>query len=77
MHVLGHNSSILACMQLYPRKGRSLIVEHSFGAMIVHIRHILFELCLMEKKKEVMEKKKEEEEQQQQNQNFRIQFSRL
>ena len=50
--VLGHNLLILARMQLQPRKGRSLIVENSFGVRIVRIYHMLLELCLMEKKKE-------------------------
>ena len=35
-----------------PRKGRSLIVVHSFGVQIVRIHGILFELCMREKKKE-------------------------
>ena len=71
MRVLGHNLSILAHIQPYPRKGRSLIVEHSFCVQIVRIRRILFELCLMEKKKEEEEERKKEE----QNRNFRIRFS--
>ena len=54
--VFGHNLSILVCMQLYPRKGSAVIVEHQFGVWIIHIRPILFELSLMEKK----ERKKED-----------------
>ena len=42
--VLGHNSSILARMQLYSRKGRSLIVVNSFGVRIIRIPLILVEL---------------------------------
>ena len=45
-------------MQLQPRKGRSLIVEDSFGVWIVRIRRIRFELCLMEKKKERKKERK-------------------
>ena len=50
VHVLGYNSSILAHMQPQPRKGRSLITEHSLGVLIVRICRILFELYLMKKK---------------------------
>ena len=57
MRVWGHNLSILARMQLYPRKGRSLIVVDSFGVQIIRIHRILFELCVMENK----ERKEEEE----------------
>ena len=72
IRVLGNNLTISAHMQLEPRKGRSLIVEHSFGVWIahIHVRRIVFELCLMEKKEE--ERKKKE-----QNRNFCIRFSRL
>ena len=69
----GHNSLILACTQLQPKKGRSLIVVQSFGVQLVCIRLILFELCVKEKKKEE-ERKKEEEEQ---NRDFRVRFSQL
>ena len=51
--VWGHNLSILARMHLLPRKGRSLMVEHSLGVQIIHIHHIhvLFELGMRKKKK--------------------------
>ena len=68
--VWGHNSLILARMQLQPRKGTSLIVVQLFGVRIIHVHHILVELCVMEKKEE---KRKKEE----QNRNFCIQFSQL
>ena len=50
--VWGHNSSILAYVQLLPRKGRSLIV-----VVWCVDRLILFKLCVREK-----QKKEEEEE---------------
>ena len=56
--VFGHNSLILARMQRQPRKGRSLRVVQSFGVLIVHMRRILYELCVMEKKKEERKKNK-------------------
>ena len=77
MCVLGHNSSILARMQLSPRIGRSLIAEQSFDVRIVRIRRIVFELCLMEKKKKKERKKERKKEDEEQNRNFRIRFSQL
>ena len=57
-HVLGHNSLILTHMYVaLTKKGSSLIVEHSLGVWIVHIRRIVFESLLVEKKKK--ERKKE------------------
>ena len=56
----GHNLLILACTQLYPRKGRSLIVVQLFGVEFICIRLILFEICMREnKKKKKKERKKE------------------
>ena len=51
VRVLGHNSSILAHIELQPRKERSLIVVDSFDVRIVCIRLILLELCMTKKKK--------------------------
>ena len=44
MRVLSHNSPILlvAHMQLYTRKGKSLIVEQSFGVQVDCIRCTVF-----------------------------------
>ena len=56
--IWGHNLSILACMQLYSRKGRSLILVQSFGVRFIHIHLLLFELCLREKKKKKKERRR-------------------
>ena len=56
-HVWGHNSTILAPMQLYERKGISLIVEELLGVQIIHIWHTVFELCMREKKERRKENK--------------------
>ena len=49
--VWSHNLPILARMQLKPKKGTSLIVDHLFGVQIARIRRIVFELCMREKRK--------------------------
>ena len=78
-HIWGHNTSIIAHKQVYPRKRKYLIVMRLFRVWMVHIRHILFDLCMIkrgkkERKKKGKNKKNKKEEQ---NRNFCIQFSWL
>ena len=55
--VRGHHSMILACLQLYPRKGKSLTVKDLLGVQIIHTLCTVFELCMKEKKKQGKKKK--------------------
>ena len=52
MHVWRHNWSILVFLKLEPWKGKSPIVEQSFGVQIVCIHCTFFELEMNKKKEE-------------------------
>ena len=51
MHILGYNSSFVACMNLWPRKGTSSVEEDSFNMYNVNMHRMILELCVMKKKK--------------------------
>ena len=58
--VRSHNTLILACIQLQPKNTKSLIVEQSFGVLIVCICCKL--LSYAERKKERNKRRREKEE---------------
>ena len=63
-------ADLSSCATL-PKKIWSLVVNKLFGLQVIHIRPILFEMCMMEKKKERKEGRKEEEEKEEEDKNKR------
>ena len=60
VHFWRHKSSFLTCSQIWPRKGKSLIVEWSFGVPIICVQLTFFEWCMKKKRKKDRRKSKME-----------------
>ena len=55
---MDHNSTLVTHTKLKTRMGSNRLARQSFGMLKICKDHILFELCLWEKKEEEEERKK-------------------